>query len=175
MTRLPKGFALNPSRSQGAYEVKPVPPPISRTGDLVKDKSPGKHHASSNTANLSKKSNSLDETLAAMAADYEKHVLLHVEQKEVDVWKALSKEQARDAVRRATTELFFYNVIDESMRTDDLARSHTLELEKARLLKELKEGKKAIESLNNAKSVLKDSLKIHSLEKARLKKELQNK
>ena len=107
-----------------------------------------------------------------VAKDFEKHVLLHVEQKELDVWKTRSKEEARDAIRRATTELFFHNVVKESMRTDDVARSHTLELEKRALLKELKEIKKALEGISNAKSLLEDSLKIHNQEEARLKREL---
>ena len=61
------------------------------------------------------------------------------------------------------------------MRTDDMAHSHTLELEKKALIKDLKENKKALESLSNEKSVLEDSLKIHSEEEAHLKKNFQDK
>ena len=75
--------------------------------------------------------------------------------KNLDSWKARSKEEARDAIRRATTELFFHNVVEESMRTDDMARSHTLELEKKALLKELKESKKALEASAMKKASLK--------------------
>ena len=46
-------------------------------------------------------------------------------------WKARSKEEAKDAIRRATSELFFHNVVEESYEEWTTWRSsHTLELEK---------------------------------------------
>ena len=65
--------------------------------------------------------------------------------------------------------------MDESMITDDISRSHTLELLKRALIKEFKENKKALDNLSNEKSVLEDSLKIHSQEEARLKRNLPEK
>ena len=106
-----------------------------------------KRPSASAAASLAKKPRNLAKTSAMVAKDFEKHALLHVEQKELNAWKARSKEEARDAVRRATTELFFHNVVEESLRTEDMARSHTLELEKKALLKELKESKKALEGV----------------------------
>ena len=150
-------------------------PPTIRVTEHVKEKSPHKRSQAADTAPPSKRPRNLAETSNMVAKDFEKHALLHVEQKELNAWKARSKEEARDAIRRATTELLFHNVVEESMRVDDVARSHTLDLEKRALLKELKENKKALESLSNAKSVLEDSLKIHSQEEARLKRTLQEK
>ena len=173
MARLPKGFGLKPSGSVGASHSNKVDPPTVKLAESAKEKSPKKRPNASVVALVSKKPRNLAETSAMVAKDFEKHALLHVEQKELDAWKARSKEDVRDAIRRATTELFFHNVVEESMRVDDVARSHTLELEKRALLKELKESKKAMESLSNAKSLLEDSLKIHNQEKARLKKELE--
>ena len=151
------------------------PPLTAPTVVPSKDKSPKKCPASSTAITTSKKPKNLSETASAVAANFEKHALLHIERKELDAWKARSKEQAREAVRRATTELFFHNVVDESMRHEDVARSHTLELERTHLLKELKENKKALDSLSNAKNILEESLKIHSQEEARLKRELLDK
>ena len=175
MSRLPRGFGRHPSTDSDAPPSKQVPPTTVPTVHPPKDKSPKKRSAASLAPTTSKKPRSLSETSSAVAANFEKHALLHIEKKELDAWKARSKEQAREAVRRATTELFFHNVVDESMRNEDVARSHTLELERTRLLKELKESKKALDSLSNAKNILEESLKIHAQEEARLKGELLDK
>ena len=81
-----------------------------------KEKSPKKRPIVSSTAPPPKKPRNLAEASAMVAKDFEKHALLHVEQKELNAWKARSKEEARDAIRSATTELFFHNVVDESMK-----------------------------------------------------------
>ena len=166
---------MNTSSNSGAPPAKQVPPPVQISADPPKEKSLRKRPASSNAAALSKKSKTFTETSSSIAANFEKHALLHVEKKELDTWKARSKEQAKDAIRRATTKLFFHNVVDESLRNEDVVQSHTLELERTRLLKELKESKKALDSLSNAKNILEESLKIHSQEEARLKNELLDK
>ena len=151
MERIPKGFGLKPSGSMGVSQSKKVDPPTVKATEPVKEKSPKKRPASSNAAPASKKIQNLVETSAMVAKDFEKHALLHIEQKELDAWKVRSKEEAKDAIQRATSELFFHNVVEESMRTDDVARSHTLEIEKRALLKELKESKKALEKYKQRK------------------------
>ena len=167
-----KGFGLKASRSAGAASSKPVVSLAPKTAAPAKENSPKKRPATSTTANPPKKLKTFSEASSTVAAGFEKHALLHINRKELDSWKARSKEESRDVIRRATAELFFHNVVDESMKDDDLARSHTLEIEKKVLMKEMKENKKALDSLSNEKSVLEDSLKIHSQEEARLKRTL---
>ena len=102
MARLPKGFGLKANGSQGTAQSQKVNPPIVKTTKPIKEKSPRKCPTTSTAISLPKRPQNLAETSAMVAKDFEKHALLHIEQKELDSWKARSREEARDAIRRAT-------------------------------------------------------------------------